>query len=278
MADTKSKRRLAILGGGNIGSAIALGLVNSKRFSPGQIILTRRRVELLKDFKETGYIIETDNQAAVEEAEIVVISVEPGQLKGVLKEISPALDPGRHVIFSIVSGAQIGQIKSILETRVPVVRVMPNIAVAISESMTCIAADSTDQTALETARSIFDSVGATLVIEEELMVPATALCACGIAFFFRAIRAASQGGIEIGFHAREALQMSAQTAKGAAALLNRQKNHPETQIDLVTTPRGCTIAGLNNMEHQGFSSAMIRGILTSAEKAEKLFHPNNGED
>ena len=278
MSDTKTKQRMAVIGGGNIGSAIALGLVNSKRFSPDQIMVTRRRVALLKDLDKQGFVIEADNCNAVRAAEIIVIAVEPGQLKGVLRQISPALDPNRHIVFSIVSGAEIAQIKKILDTDVPVVRVMPNTAVAIGESMTCISVDDTDKSAMETARSIFDSVGATLVIEEDLMVPATALCACGIAFFFRAIRAASQGGIEIGFHSREALQMAAQTAKGAAALLNRQKNHPETQIDLVTTPRGCTIAGLNNMEHQGFSSAMIRGILTSAEKAEKLFHVNNGED
>lgn len=278
MTDSRTKQKVAIIGGGNIGSAIALGLTASKRYSPDRIVITRRRIELLNDLEKQGFTIEADNCNAVEQAEIIIISVEPGQLKGVLRQISPCLDPERHLIFSIVSGAEIVQIKKILDIEVPVVRVMPNTAVAIGESMTCISADDPDKTAMETARSIFDSVGATLVIEEDLMVPATALCACGIAFFFRAIRAASQGGIEIGFHSREALQMAAQTAKGAAALLTKQKNHPETQIDLVTTPRGCTIAGLNNMEHQGFSSAMIRGILTSAEKAEKLFHLNNGKD
>ena len=106
------------------------------------------------------------------------------------------------------------------------------------------------------------------------MTGATALCACGVAFFLRSIRAASQGGIEIGFHAEEALMMAAQTAKGAASLLADRKdikdNHPEFEIDRVTTPRGCTIAGLNEMEHSGFSSAMIKGILHSAKKATTL--------
>jgi pyrroline-5-carboxylate reductase len=110
-----------------------------------------------------------------------------------------------------------------------------------------------------------------LIIDEELMIPATALCACGIAFFLRAIRAASQGGIEIGFHSEEALLMAAQTAKGAASLLVNMESHPEGEVDKVTTPRGCTISGLNQMEHYGFSSAMIRGIVTSAEKAAKLY-------
>jgi pyrroline-5-carboxylate reductase len=109
------------------------------------------------------------------------------------------------------------------------------------------------------------------------MVPATALCACGVAFFLRAIRAASQGGIEIGFHSHEALPLAAQTARGAASLLLSFQNHPELEIDKVTTPQGCTISGLNEMEHQGFSSAMIRGIVTSSEKAAKLYQKNEKE-
>jgi len=113
----------------------------------------------------------------------------------------------------------------------------------------------------------------TLVIPESHMVPATALCACGIAFFLRAIRAASQGGIEIGFHAEDALLMAAQTARGAASLLREAGSHPESEVDRVTTPQGCTISGLNQMEHHGFSSALIRGIVTSAEKAAVLYAP-----
>ena len=151
---------------------------------------------------------------------------------------------------------------------------MPNTAIAIRESMTCLASDTKTNVALNIAKKIFDSVGKTLIIEEELMVPATALCACGIAFFLRAIRAASQGGIEIGFHSEDALLMAAQTAKGAASLLVDMKSHPESEVDKVTTPRGCTISGLNQMEHNGFSSAMIKGITTSAEIAAKLYTNN----
>jgi pyrroline-5-carboxylate reductase len=104
-----------------------------------------------------------------------------------------------------------------------------------------------------------------------MMVGATALCACGIAFFLRSVRAASQGGIEIGFHPEDALLLAAQTARGAASLALRDNQHPESEIDRVTTPRGCTIAGLNEMEHQGFSSAMIKGFVLSARKAGVLF-------
>ena len=148
---------------------------------------------------------------------------------------------------------------------------MPNTAMAVRESMTCLASNNASQEAMKTAQQIFDAVGTTLIIEEEMMSAATALAACGIAFFLRAIRAASQGGIEIGFHAKEALAMAAQTAKGAATLLLTNQNHPEQEIDRVTTPMGCTIAGLNRMEHEGFSSAMIKGITVSANKAAGLY-------
>ncbi len=137
--------------------------------------------------------------------------------------------------------------------------------------MTCLASEKGNGAALEIAREIFSTVGKTLIIDEEQMAAATALGACGVAYFLRAIRAASQGGIEIGFSSDKAMVIAAQTALAAASLLLKHNSHPEAEIDRVTTPRGVTISGLNTMEHGGFSSAMIRGIVTSWEKATKLY-------
>jgi pyrroline-5-carboxylate reductase len=148
---------------------------------------------------------------------------------------------------------------------------MPNTAMKAGQSMTCIAASNATQKDIQLVKKIFDAVGSTLLIKEELMSAATALCACGTAFFLRAIRAASQGGVEIGFHAEEAIHIAAQTALGAATLLLQSGRHPEAEIDKVTSPQGCTIAGLNEMEHQGFSSAMIKGIKLSASIAKGLY-------
>src|SRR5690606_19154811 len=114
-------------------------------------------------------------------------------------------------------------------------------------------------------------VGSTVHINEDLMTSATASCACGIAFFLRSIRAASQGRVEIGFHANEASKMPVQKAKGAARLHIQHQSHPESEIDKVTSPKGCTIAGLNEMEHFGFSSSLIKGIKLSALKAGGLY-------
>jgi pyrroline-5-carboxylate reductase len=265
------KPSIAILGAGNIGTAIAGGLAESGNFKAQNITLCRRKIELLEPYRERGFQIEPDNSVAVKNAGVILVAVEPQQMDGLLAEINSGLDAARHVLISVVSGVNIKTISSQIHPEVPVVRAMPNTAIAIRESMTCIASKEEHEEAVEVTKSIFDTVGKTLVIHEELMTSATALGACGIAFFLRAIRAASQGGIEIGFHAHEALQIAAQTAKGAASLLADMKNHPEYEIDRVTTPRGCTISGLNQMEHQGFSSAMIKGILVSAEKAGKLY-------
>jgi pyrroline-5-carboxylate reductase len=263
------KMQIAILGAGNLGTSIADGLVESGRFAPEDITLTRRRAHLLDPMKARGFDVRNDNPEAVRNSVVVIIAVEPQQIDGLLEEIAPHLVPGKHVVISTVTGASIAQIARRIGNRVAVVRAMPNTAIGVRESMTCLASDGTGGAALDVAKSIFEAVGKVLVIDEGQMAAATALEACGVAFFLRAIRAASQGGIEIGFRSADALAIAAQTAKGAASLLI-MGNHPEYDIDRITTPRGCTIAGLNQMEHEGFSSAMIKGITVSAEKAAKL--------
>jgi pyrroline-5-carboxylate reductase len=272
MAPTSSLR-IAILGTGNIGASIARGLAAAGAVSPGNIVLTRRSVEHLEQFRTAGFKVQTNNADAVRNSDIVIAAVTPRQLNPLLEEIKNDLVPGKHILVSVVSGASIGQMHGVIGKPVPIIRAMPNTAIAIRESMTCIAGGDAPPEAMRTVTTLFESVGKTVEISEELMVPATALCACGIAFFLRGIRAASQGGIEIGFHAEDALLMAAQTAKGAAALLVDAGNHPESEVDKVTTPQGCTIVGLNQMEHNGFSSAMIKGIITSAEKAAVLYAP-----
>lgn len=267
-----STKRIAIVGAGNIGRAIAQGLVASGRFAPGEVALTRRRAELLAPLGEEGFGVGRDNRAAVQGAEVVVLAVEPRQADGVLAEIAPLFGGGAPVLISVVTGLHTAQIREKLGPGAILVRAMPNTAIALRESMTCLATGG-GEAGLAQARELFDALGRTAVIPEEQMDAATALVACGVAFFLRAVRAASQGGIEIGFHADDALLMAAQTARGAATLLLAGHTHPEAEIDRVTTPRGCTIAGLNQMEHEGFSSAMIKGITVAAQKASQLYRP-----
>lgn len=261
--------RVAILGGGNLGIALARGWVRAGRFASSHVSITRRRPSRLAALEPEGFTISQTSAQASAQAQIIVLAVQPQQLPALLKDIAPVIDAARHRVISVVSGASIAEIRRVLGQHVEVVRAMPNTAVVIGESMTCLSGD--DGVALDEAQALFDLVGRTLVISEEMIGPATALCACGVAFFLRTVRAAMQGGIEIGFHPEDAALLAAQTAKGAASLTLQPGAHPEREIDRVTTPRGCTIAGLNEMEHQGLSSAMIKGIVVSANAAAGLY-------
>ena len=264
------KQHIAVLGAGNLGLSLTTGLINSNEFSPTQFSLSRRRVDKLLGFKNKGFFTTSNNINAVKQADLIILSILPQKMNTVLNEIKNTITKDQ-LIVSLVSGVSIDEIINVLGTKNPIIRAMPNSAISIGQSMTCIATHSSWKNHLPEVEKLFNLVGETVVINEEKMTSATALCACGIAFFLRAIRAASQGGNEIDFHANEALKMAAQTAKGAAGLILANGTHPEDEIDKVTSPKGCTIAGLNEMEHNGFSSAFIKGITVSANKAKELY-------
>ncbi|WP_262495938.1 pyrroline-5-carboxylate reductase [Pedobacter arcticus] len=266
-----NSKKITIIGSGNMGLSLAKGLVKSGLYKAEAITLTRRTLNGLTEYAEQGFNTTNNNAEAVKGADIIVLAVLPQQVNKVLDEIKSSINPKMQLFTSVVSGVTCNNIKEKLYKDLEVVRVMPNTAIAIQQSMTCFATDNASTESLATVKQIFDTVGISIQIQEDLMTSATALCACGIAFFLRSIRAASQGGVEVGFHAHDALMMAAQTAKGAADLLLQLASHPEHEIDKVTSPKGCTIAGLNEMEHNGFSSAMIKGIKMSAKIAGELY-------
>ena len=258
--------KIAIIGAGNLGKAIAKGLVKSGKYLPKNITLIRRTLSELSPYKNNGFSITDNNLSAVKVNEMIIVSVGPQDAEQVLDSFKDNLNPNKHILISTITGVSIQKIQSIVGLQLPIVRIMPNTAVAICESMTCIAATDEHSKSLTVVKKLFDQLGQTLIVKESLIAPATALCGSGLAFFLRAVRAASQGGTEIGFHAEEAILLAAQTARGAASLTINSNMHPESEIDKVTTPKGITISGLNEMEHQGFSSAMIRAIVKSSNK------------
>ncbi|MGM0545260.1 MAG: pyrroline-5-carboxylate reductase [Bacteroidota bacterium] len=260
------KNNVTILGGGNLGTALANGLANTKKYNT---TVTRRNVKLIKDLEPKGITVTSNNKKAVQDSQLLILAVQPTQIEALINEIKPVLDPNKHILISAITGITGKEIAELIGSMFPIIRVMPNTAASINQAMTCI--EKTEhEVAEETTVELFNTLGKTLLIETELMEASTVLGACGIAFFLRYIRAASQGGIEVGFHAEEAQQIAAQTALGAAGLLLESGEHPEEEIDKVTTPKGCTIAGLNEMEHNGLSSALIKGIKTSYQMIEKI--------
>ncbi|NQY09341.1 MAG: pyrroline-5-carboxylate reductase [Flavobacteriales bacterium] len=270
MAKTNNTK-ITILGGGNLGAALARGLVASRKHKANQITITRRNLKKLDTLKTEGFGVSASNTEAIKNADVIVLAILPQQIQAVLKDIGNSVDVKNQLIISLVTGAKNEAIAEHMPAKARIIRVMPNTAIAIRESMTCICITNASKVDIKITKDLFDLVGETMLLEEEYIRSATALCSCGVAFFLRAIRAAAQGGTEIGFHASDAIRMAAQTAKGSAALLLERGRHPETEIDGVTSPQGCTIAGLNEMEHQGLSSSIIKGIKTSYEKADNLY-------
>ncbi len=259
-------QKIAIIGGGNLGTAIAEGLLDSKFVLPENLIITRSNVALLQSFKDRGVHVVSDNAAAVEQADFVLFAVKPFQIKEILTSLLPKLDAAKHTIASVVTGIWIKDIVEVVGNDFTIFRIMPNTAIAIRQSMSCICSHNASSDQVDYVKNMFDQLGKTAVIEEKLMDAATVLGACGTAYALRFVRANIQGGIEIGFSAATASLIAEQTIKGAADLLLQKGTHPEQEIDKVTTPKGCTIIGLNEMEHQGFSSSVIKGIKVSYNK------------
>jgi pyrroline-5-carboxylate reductase len=256
---------ITIIGGGNLGKAIAEGLIASKFCKANEIIITKRNLESLDYLKKKGVKTSSDNIAAIKNSKIILLCVKPFQAKEVLKSISKQIDE-KQILVSAVSGVTIEEIEKAIHKNVTLFRAMPNTAMAISQSMTCIAYHNANTNQIKQIEDIFNALGKTIIIDEKLMDAATILGACGTAFAMRYIRANIQAGIEIGFDAKTARLIAAQTVKGAADLLLINGSHPEEEIDKVTTPKGVTITGLNQMEHHGLSSSIIKGITESFKK------------
>jgi pyrroline-5-carboxylate reductase len=261
-------KKIAIIGGGNLGSAIAEGLLKSKFCKASDIIITKRKISTLEKLKDKGVKITSNNAEAVSNSELIILAVKPYQVSDVLNSFKNELS-NKLVLVSVVTGVLITEIQEIIQRAMPVFRAMPNTAIAIQESITCLSPTHASAAQINFVRNLFSTLGKVVMIDEKLMEAATVLGACGTAYAMRYIRANIQGGIEIGFDAATASVIAAQTVKGAAELLLQKGTHPEQEIDKVTTPKGCTIAGLNEMEHQGFSSSLIKGIAVSYNKIAK---------
>lgn len=263
--------KATIIGGGNIGMALAEGLIQANSCKAEDITITRRTAASTERLKERGFQVSFDNAEAIQQADAIFICVLPQQLDTALSQISGSINLEKQLVVSVVTGAHTQVFREKLGEGLRIVRAMPNTAMKVRASMTCLSAVNATEEDKAMVQTIFDTMGQCIWIPEDMMSAATALCACGIAFFLRTIRAASQGGVEIGFHAHDALKIAAQTAYGAARLLIENGTHPEEEIDKVTSPKGCTIAGLNEMEHQGLSSAFIKGIKLSSNIANNLY-------
>lgn len=262
--------KITLIGTGNIGSSIVRGLAQGSMLSAADITCTDLLPENLERIKKVNPDFQTtqDNREAVKEADYIIIAVKPWRVECTLAEICPIIDFSKQAIISIAAGVSFEQLLSFIPKNTKKVhptlfRVIPNTAISVMSSMTFVAAHNASQEQTEIVMKMFDELGNAMLIEERLMSAGTALASSGIAFALRYIRAAIEGGVELGFYPQEAQEIVTHTVKGAVDLLIANKTNPEAEIDKVTTPGGITIKGLNEMELSGFTSSVIRGLKAS---------------
>lgn len=252
--------KVAILGAGAMGGAIAHGLIESG-LTPGNITISNPHIEKLKTFEKSGLSVTSDNKEACQDADIVIIAVKPWILPDVIKEIKDTLHYNYQAVSVVAAGISCEDLREWFDYNgyCPTISLsMPNTAVKCRQSMTFIVPVTGNEKNPDV--ELYRLLGEVKVVEERMLPAATSLASCGIAYALRYIRAATEGGVQLGFRASEAQEIVAQTVKGAAMLL-ADGEHAEVEIDKVTTPGGLTIRGLNSMEKEGFSNAVIKGLI-----------------
>lgn len=261
--------KISIIGAGNMGSAIAHGLTKGSFFKGSDITISdvnEKNLQNIMNWK-SGIHCTVSNRECIQKADIVLLSVKPWMVDSIAAEIRDLLDYNNQIVLCIAAGVPLEKLRSLFshsEDQVPTLfRMIPNTAIDVSESFSCISSWNATSEQEELIVKIFGELGKAMLVPESQLNAFMSLSSCGIAYAFRYIRAASEGGVEMGINADIAKEVVLQTLKGAIALLQASGNHPEAEIDKVTTAGGITIKGLNEMEHAGFSSSVIRGLKAS---------------
>lgn len=254
--------KIAIIGSGNMGGAIARGLSKSSFVKASDIVCTARSGETLDKLRQIEPEIGTtlDNRKAVKGADVVIVAVKPWLTEQVLNEISDELASESQILVSIAAGVTFEQLRSCLGSEIPVFRAIPNTAVEVLRGVTFISPDKASSTQVVLVRSLFSALGLVQIVGEEMMQAATALASCGTAFALNYIKASAEGGEALGFSRESALAVVMETVAGAVALLQAGKGSPSEEIRKVTTPGGMTEKGLLAMREGGFTESVISGL------------------
>lgn len=267
-----NNKKICIIGTGNMGEALVSGLVGSGSSSPGKIICTDVREAKLKAIeKEYGVKTTTSNLEAVMKSDIVIYAVKPQIMAAVIKETVEKLDMSKLVI-SIAAGVPMAALESCLDKELRLIRVMPNIAAAVKEAATAVAAGkNASEEDIKMAMTIFDSIGKTVFIGENYLMDAiTGLSGSGPAYIFLIVEALADAGVKVGLSRQEALFLSAQTVLGAAKMLMETKEHPGQLRDRVTSPGGTAIAGLATLEKGGLRTTLINAVEVATNRSREL--------
>lgn len=255
--------KVAIIGAGNMGGAIARGMAQGSLIRPVDITVSNPSEGKLRAIKEFNPQIKTtcNNQEAINEADLIILAVKPWFIKGVIEGLT--LQTEKQIIASVAAGIPFAEYEQWIGEKATIFRIIPNTAISQMQSMTLLASHNASKEQEALLANIFNEMGVAMLIDEKQMGAATALTSCGIAYVLKYIQAAMQAGVEMGIYPKDAARMVAQSVKGAAELILANESHPSVEIDKVTTPGGLTIKGINELEHGGFTSAIINAMKAS---------------
>ena len=264
-------KQVGILGTGNMGEALIHGLLYGHLCRPDQILCSDVRAERLKAIREKyGVKTTSHNAEVVKQSEILILAVKPQIMKPVVEEIAKYLDLSK-LIISIAAGVPMDAIESCARKDLKLIRIMPNICVSVREGVSAIASGKhATKDDLMMAKTIFDSVGKSLFIEEYLLDAVTGLSGSGPAYIFLIIDALADAGVKVGLSRDDALILASQTVLGAAKMLIETGEHPGKLKDMVTSPGGTAIAGLHTLEEGGLRTTLINAVEVATQRARVL--------
>jgi len=260
-----SNLQIAIIGAGNMGGAIARGLskgtlIQSKNIRVSDV--SQSNLDALKAF-DSEITISTSNREIIKDADIVILAVKPWLVEVVAEEIENKIDYKKQVIVSIAAGVDFAKMADLFDTDATMFRIIPNTGIDVLQSVSTISSFNASKEQESLIMSLFAELGKAFLVPETQLNAFMSLSSCGIAYAFRYIRAAMEGGVEMGIYPNVAKEVVIQTLRGAIDLLEANNSHPEMEIDKVTTPGGITIKGLNEMEANGFTNSVIKGLKAS---------------
>ena len=260
--------KLEIIVGGNMGRAISFGAINKGVIKASDVNISDPSEDVHKIVSEFNSEISLfkNSSEAIKDVDVIVVSVKPWLLEEVLGALGEFIDTSKQMIVSIVAGASFDQIKSYIKqdtSSLAIYRVIPNTAVSLGEGVSFVASCNSKSENDEAIFSLFEALGKAFKVTEEEMWAMTALSSCGIAYAYKYIDAAIEGGVEMGIDVDKARDIVMQTMKGALAMLSTNGTMPQTEIDKVTTPGGITLKGLAEMQRLGFTEAVIGGLKAS---------------
>lgn len=256
--------KVAIIGAGNMGGSIARGLAQGTLVKSQDIIVSDPSLEKLNQLKSdcTDIVVTADNQKAIQDVDVVFLVVKPWLVADVLKNLKFT---EKQTLVSVAAGVEIKDLKSFLNQPIVIYRMIPNTAISELASVNLLATLDAPESLTQALLAILQEMGMAMLIPESQLGAATALTSCGIAYVFKYIEAASRAGVELGIYPHDAMKMVAKSVEGAAKIILNNDTHPSLEIDKVTTPGGITIKGINELEHAGFDSAIIRAMKISSK-------------